>query len=1387
MMNMKKLLALLLAAVMVLGMFPMGVLADDEVLYVEQNGGKVSSVEFPSNRTAYISAKTAGQASEYQWQILVPGRDEWVAIYGEQEDCIKLSYAMVGNMMNDSGVAYVRCAATVNGEQVETKKIAISVGEAEHPEVKVPEYVPVAAPVNQSEVDAESAMDEAIAKQDVADAAYDAYDTAKKTASEAAAIAEAAETAAVTAETVAQEKKAAYEAFPPVEEGAEASEEQLAAAAEWESAVAAAEEARSAANAAADAKAAADVAVNEALAKYEAAQAEADAAAELAMSYGGGISTYGARIAVPATYTVTINYLFEDGTAAAESWHGQFNGGTSYNLEVESPQVAGYVCDISNITETLTFSGDMPLNKVYKVTYTPTNVNYKVEHWHQNVNDDGYVRVDSATKTYSALTNTPVGSSYDGEAYATEYTGFKALDYDTTLAVAADGSTVLKIYYDRLYYLMSFDLGDEGYGVDPIYARYGTPLSIPNPSRPGYIFNGWSPANPDATMPATDKTYTANWTTGNSVNVNLVFWYENANDNNYTSVGSATTTTAYTAGKTVKPSDFQNVSFTGRDNIHFNFNTSKNTAVALNADGSTIVNIYFTRKTYRMIFFNCRICATNEDTDKCYPASRADAISFVNKNVTGDGEEMKHDSGSKKWWISVYTRKWQENVREDWENGIAGCSSQRRWMPYEVKGDSGNLIYNGSLNVSTMNVMPDADLVFRFISEGATTCTMNYWVEPIVIGQIPSGTENKTDNNVKYQLHDKVVTKMGGITEKEEYVDIEGFTKVYTWQQLSDKGYRTSDTGWATAHFFYKRNSYKLTYINNGVTAKTVNVRFEDLLKNGDKNNFNAAPAYPSNYAPGAYKFDGWYLAENCANGTKVDWNKEKMPVGGKSVYAKWVPATWTVKTTGEGIIEQNFTAQHGNTVANPPATPTREGYDFISWFYKDANGKEVPFTFDMPITQNLNLYPKWKAAEIVDGMLYFKLKDTNTNVAEPQHIESLIGETKTYSAKTVDELFDAYKEGYFPEEVSHNITFVNDAAQNVWTFEYVQKDRVPYIVRYLEEGTNKELATAKTVSDNIMASVVEIFQPIAGYLPDLYKKQLLLSANGTNELIFWYTKDAARAPILRGHYLEEPDNTQNTYITYQETWDGYGTIGETYTEAPLTSFEGTDINGFTLNVAKSTQSGILTASGLQLKLYYDRNLYPYEFRFVDQDGKTIHDPIVGTAKFESTVTQNALVIPGYTLREMEPSQDQQAITIAIESGSTAVNNVKTFIYDAAYASMTINKTVSGAVEPDQTFVFHVHGNPSRNGVAEFDMYVTIDGEGGSTTLNQLPVGKYTVTELDSWSWRYELDGTAKAQDVNLNDPKVIEQVNFANKFTNNKWLSCEAYADNEFGALSGR
>ena len=238
------------------------------------------------------------------------------------------------------------------------------------------------------------------------------------------------------------------------------------------------------------------------------------------------------------TYSVVINYVFKDTQeTAAPSWTASVSKGSDLVQTVTSPTVLGYTPDRStvalnykNITEDIT----------EKVEYLPAQVNFTVRHYLQNVDDDKYTL--DKTETKQGYTEAAVG-----DALAKSYPGFTALLYDTTTKIAADGSTVVEIYYDRNYYLLSLDLAG-GYGAEPVYARYGASISVANPTKPGYTFGGWSETAggtkvtlPSA-MPAGNKTYHAIWIPTDTAKVTVVIWGENANDEQYSYYESIETT-----------------------------------------------------------------------------------------------------------------------------------------------------------------------------------------------------------------------------------------------------------------------------------------------------------------------------------------------------------------------------------------------------------------------------------------------------------------------------------------------------------------------------------------------------------------------------------------------------------------------------------------------------------------------------------------------------------------------------------------------------------------------------------------------------------------------------------------------------------------------------
>ena len=127
---------------------------------------------------------------------------------------------------------------------------------------------------------------------------------------------------------------------------------------------------------------------------------------------------------------------------------------------------------------------------------------YKVMHYKQNANDSEYTLVTTDTENKTGT----VGDY----AYATvkSYEGFTAKQIEY-VRIKADGSTVVKIYYDRKEVTLMLNL-DGGTGNTMITGKYGANINIQNPTKADYVFSGWEPALP-ATFPLSPSLHTATW------------------------------------------------------------------------------------------------------------------------------------------------------------------------------------------------------------------------------------------------------------------------------------------------------------------------------------------------------------------------------------------------------------------------------------------------------------------------------------------------------------------------------------------------------------------------------------------------------------------------------------------------------------------------------------------------------------------------------------------------------------------------------------------------------------------------------------------------------------------------------------------------------------
>jgi uncharacterized repeat protein (TIGR02543 family) len=724
-------------------------------------------------------------------------------------------------------------------------------------------------------------------------------------------------------------------------------------------------------------------------------------------------------------------------------------------------------------------------------------------------------------------------------------------------------------------------------------------------------------------MPAENKTLTAQWTPVNSVDYTVVFWYQNANDDGYSYAGNLTQSGK--PGASVSSGQFSGTDFTGRDASHFTYNAAKAETVTVNGDGSTVVNVYFTRNTYTLKF---RVL----DCDKWWH-SHSDSCYKVVKTIKAKYQQDIHGNFPIK-----------EGNDTIWWTVPDGCSS-----------------FKPDTQLGSIDIMPGENITFTKDSN-QSGADIYYYVEALK-GQ--SGTYTQGGKN--FTLYKTINTeKSGYLTYSEEFHDITGFT-----QWWSDPAFNKMEQGGKTSginsknYLCYTRNSYTLKFYNYGteLTDHQATLQYEAPLK--DK---NFTPAYPSNLEANAYEFAGWYTTPGCYDGSEVNWDTDTMPAGDLMLYAKWAPKTHTVRTfltedamnAGTAPIDTWENVPHRSTIKKPQ-NPTNGQYTFVGWFYQE-NGVEKAYDFSMAVTKDMDLYAKWISNTLVQYTIHYRLED-GTTIAPDTTGSALAGATKTFDAKTGTDLNQGYQTGYFPKVGSHSIT-MNIDGDNVFTFVYVPGEKVNYTVRYLEKDTNKVLHEEKHAATRD-AVVTEKFVTITEYAPDAYQKRLVLSADeGSNVITFWYVKDTEHAPVQIIHWVQ--NIAGDGYTEYSSSTNLNGLIGETYTAEWLT------IAGFAKNETKSNTSGKLTAEGLVLNLYYDRIEYPYEFRFVNSyTGEDITDytfpgATKGNARFGDRVTYTAperLGDLGYKL-DTAKSSASQAIDIRIEDpANVAKLNVKTFYY----------------------------------------------------------------------------------------------------------------------------
>ena len=1199
----------------------MSVAASAETASVFFGQEYANTVSVPVDGKSVLSVGCTADILSVQWQIYAPAAGVWANIYGETGSTCAVSYAMVRSMLDGDGLAKVRCLVSVADGSVVTQEVSLGVDTS-------------AVPAQNEAPAAESPV-----------VLSDTVVTAN------------------TAEAPAAAAAPAMFSLPQNEEpaGEEPAGEEPAG----------------------------------------------DDSAPLNEPAPTGEDT-------PSTYNVVINYLFENGEIVADPYTASLAAGSSFSATVTFPTVLGYLPYLNEVQQNSIDLNYTAIDKdyTYDVVYKPTNVDYTVIHYQQNVDNDQYTEAERETKQGLTKSTVPeVAKTYDG---------FTALLYEKP-AIAADGSTLVEIYYDRNYYLMNFDL-DGGYGVEPIYARYGTPISaVGTPTKAGYSFGGWSldgtnTVDLPSTMPAENRTYKAVWTADDTAKVTVVFWGENADDEGYSYIKSAQVNVkpgteftysengtlicalevhthdascGYACNQTEHIHEADCYALTCTQELH-EHNKDCCTLEEHTHNIGCLWGLLCGKQEHTHGDGQCT-CPKEEHTHTDYTGSCYALSCTIQEHVHSDNcgyncnkTEHAHTSGcymsgagldSNLWTfvqsdtvtvaadgssvVNVYydrtektltfkynyrsgnyrstetiTAKWGSNIAEQYKK-IAAKAGSTFWSA-QTSGESPFTNYFG--------VMPQTSATYYNQGDTGDEGTMTYW------GQ---------DLNGNYTVKLFEVTGVGGYTvSDEDRYEFEGFTYDHGTSNGKDCG---------GAAFYYKRNSYTLTFNDGYNDVKTESFKYEAPLSSYR----SYVPVVPSAYEPGSVTFGGWYLNPECT-GAEYKLDEHTMPADNVLLYAKWVPVTHTVAfyldkaalDTGTRLsTHPDITVPHGAKADPTPADPSNGSYTFIGWFYME-DGVEKAFDFaNMPVTKDLQVYGKWSSNVLKEYTIYYKYKDAGGNeieIAAPTTGSGLAGATKTFEAKGGTDLYADYQAGYFPVTKSHSMTLdIENDANNTFTFWYVQKEAVPYTVKYLNKETGAPVATEKIVSDNRKAVVTETFVPVSGMMPDAYQKRLVVSAEegAVNEIIFYYTEDTTHAYYKITHYTENlgTDASGNPTWTEYASSQAVGDIGSTYNADPMT------IPGFTYSADISKASGKLTANGLELNLYYTRNSYPYQVRYLEQgSGKQLAEPKNDIGKYGQVISESAIGIANYDA--VDPTS--QTMNIKIEESQTEAKlNIITFYY----------------------------------------------------------------------------------------------------------------------------
>ena len=328
---------------------------------------------------------------------------------------------------------------------------------------------------------------------------------------------------------------------------------------------------------------------------------------------------------------------------------------------------------------------------------------------------------------------------------------------------------------------------------------------------------------------------------------------------------------------------------------------------------------------------------------KSYLGFTAQAIE--QKTIAGDGSTIVNVYYKR----NIYSVKFYSRGNSEYKDlritAKYGANISDKWPTYN--GSSTWAITDGGSTYQVnIDTMPFNGATFYGPKTGSDSETAYYYVEVL------PGESGTVYNRVTYKLHHKDTSPGTGYSiSDEDMYPITGFT----FKEFDAKyGYNFWGQiyyNYDNAKFYYTRNSYNVVYVSNGQTVNTASYKYEADISNAGGYVPTTAPVGKEDYV-----FDTWYA--DPTGQTKYQFDGKTMPAQNITVYAKWVPPTYTVT-----LYDHDGNQVYALTIAKGakfdesqfPVITLDEGETFLGWTLKDG----TPFNLDTEINRDYELHAR--------------------------------------------------------------------------------------------------------------------------------------------------------------------------------------------------------------------------------------------------------------------------------------------------------------------------------------------------------------------------------------------------------------------------------------------